>query len=214
MAVRPPDPDETRREPAPGAARLRPRSAVAAVPPIVALAPPTMGARPLTEPARPLAVAPRLTEAGEPSSATTAMRAPGRGRVRQAVRAAMRDRDDHVLLDPAGMRIRLVRDAAAALCLIAAAVLVGSTLAPRAPTGAVLSATGIPGGAAGAPDGGPGRRAAPATGVPADDVPRPRAAPAAGAPSGAGEPQAMPTPSPTQSPSPDAGTTAGGGSTP
>lgn len=48
------------------------------------------------------------------------------------------------LLDPAGYRLRLIRDAAAALALLAGVVLVGSLLARPAPTGDVLSATGAP----------------------------------------------------------------------
>jgi hypothetical protein len=61
---------------------------------------------------------------------------------------------DGPLLDPAGYRLRLVRDAAAALALLVGVVLVGSLLARPAPTGDVLSATGAPGAAD--PRGAPG----------------------------------------------------------
>jgi hypothetical protein len=63
---------------------------------------------------------------------------------------------DGPLLDPAGYRLRIVRDAAAALSLVLGALLVLSLVARPGPTGDVLSATGAPGGAAGDPRGGPG----------------------------------------------------------
>jgi hypothetical protein len=62
---------------------------------------------------------------------------------------------DGPLLDPAGYRLRLIRDAAAALALLAGVVLIGSLLAWPAPTGDVLSATGARGDGAD-PRGAPG----------------------------------------------------------
>ncbi len=69
---------------------------------------------------------------------------------------------DGPLLDPAGYRRRLVRDAAAALALVAWVVLVGSLLVRPAPTGDVLSATGAPGGAAAATSPSPAASSGPA----------------------------------------------------
>jgi DNA polymerase-3 subunit gamma/tau len=63
---------------------------------------------------------------------------------------------DAPLLDPAGFRIRLVRDAAAVLTLAVGAVLAGSLLGGAGRDGAVLSATGGPGAPAGDPRGAPG----------------------------------------------------------
>jgi hypothetical protein len=63
---------------------------------------------------------------------------------------------DGLALDPAGYRLRVVRDAAATLSLVLGAILVLSLVARPAPAGEVPSATDLPGGAAGDPGGAPG----------------------------------------------------------
>ncbi len=98
------------------------------------------------------------------------------------------------LLDPFGYRLRLVRDAAAALAVLVGAVLVGSLLAGPAPTGDVLSATGAPDAAAD-PRGSPGLLLPGAAGPGVGSTPIPTPAPS-GAPGASSDPPRSASPEP------------------
>ncbi len=144
---------------------------------------PLAPAEPLPRPCPSPAAVPPAPEASAAPPATRTAIASLLRRPRQAVE----DDDLLPIAEPYAFRVRLIRDAAAALCLVALLVVAATTLAPSPPTGAVLSATGVPGPGSVGADAGAGL-----VGVPGD------AAPPAAVPSGA----SAPTPSPTPTPSP------------
>ena len=167
--------------PVPSGIHLRSRSAAPPAP--VARAAPD----PVTASTAPVSAATRVAP-GPPDPRV----APGAPAPREAAAVG------GLVLDPVGYRLRLVRDAAAALSLVIGAVLVLSLVAQPAPAGAVLSATGAPGAEAGDPRRAPGVLLSPAAdpggvsaGAPSDGAGSAAASPA---PGGSSAPAAIPAP--------------------
>jgi hypothetical protein len=116
--------------PVPAGIHLRPRAAI-----VPSDTPEPVARAPAPEPQR----GPALAEAARVTATVSLPPPPGASRIPVDAPAA-----DGPLLDPAGYRLRLVRDSAAALAFLVGVVLVGSLLARPTPTGDVLSATGAP----------------------------------------------------------------------